>query len=285
MSAHIAGTAAHQRVLHIPIREDPQAQAPRESIMTAMGGRGTSLATRAVRMAGTALLLLRGLLTAAVMFPFFPVVRRRRAIRNWSQALLRMLGVRLRVHGTAPDATVPAMLVANHVSWLDIFVINTVLPVRFIAKSEIRSWPAIGWLSAKAGTLFIARARRHDTARVNREVAAAMRAGDVIAVFPEGMTTDGSRVLRFHSSLLQPALLAGAHVYPVALRFERGDGGLCVEAAYDGDKSLWATFLQVIAQPAINAQLWFLPPLPPGSTHRRELADAAQQLIADRLRS
>ncbi len=253
--------------------------------MVAMSGRGTSLATRAVRMAGTALLLLRGLLTVAVMFPFLPAVRRRRAVRNWSQALLRMLGVRLRVHGTPPDATAPAMLAANHVSWLDIFVINAVLPVRFIAKSEIRSWPAIGWLSAQAGTLFIARAQRRDTTRINREAAEAMLAGDVIAVFPEGTTTDGSRVLRFHSSLLQPALMAGAHVHPVALRFERGDGALCVEAAYDGDKSLWGTLLQIIAQPAIDAQLWFLQSLPPDSTHRRELADAAQQLIANRLRS
>lgn len=254
--------------------------------MAAMSGRGTSLATRGTRMAGTALLLLRGLLTAAVMFPFYSDARRRRAVRNWSHTLLRVLGVRVHVHGVPPsNAAAPAMLVANHVSWLDIFVINAVLPVRFIAKSEIRSWPAIGWLSAKAGTLFIARERRRDMARINREVAAAMLAGDVIAVFPEGVTTDGSRVLRFHSSLLQPALMAGAHVHPVALRFERGDGGLCMEAAYDGDKSLWATFLQIIAQPVINAQLWFLPPLPPDSAHRRELADAAQQLIADRLRS
>jgi len=253
--------------------------------MAAMSGRGTSLATRGARIAGTALLLLCGLLTAAMLFPFLPVAHRRRAVRNWSIALLRVLGVQVHVHGTPPcTAAAPAMLVANHVSWLDIFVINAVLPVRFIAKSEIRSWPAIGWLSAKAGTLFIARAQRRDTARVNREVAAAMLAGDVVAVFPEGTTTDGSRVLRFHSSLLQPALLAGAQVHPVALRFERDGGGLCVEAAYDGDKSLWRTFLQIIAQPVMDAQLWFLPPLPPDSAHRRELADAAQQLIADRLR-
>lgn len=256
-------------------------------IMAAMSGRGTSsLATRGVRLTRLTLHLLRGLLTAAARFPFFSRPRRSAAVKHWSSGLLRILGVRLHVHGKPlPGHAQPAMLVANHVSWLDIFVINAVLPVRFVSKSEVRSWPAIGWLSAKTGTLFIERARRRDTARINREIADAMLDGDVVAVFPEGTTTDGAQVLRFHSSLLQPALIAGAQVHPVALRFERGDGSLCVEAAYDGDKSLWQTLLQIIAQPAIDAQVWFLPGLSPAAAHRRELADAARELIVDRLQS
>ena len=255
--------------------------------MAAMSGRGTStLATRGVRLTRIALHLLRGALIVAAVFPFLDAQGRRNAVERWSHALLRILVVHLHVYGEPPIRPAqPVMLVANHVSWLDIFAINAVVPVRFVAKSEIRRWPVIGWLSARTGTLFIERAQRRDTTRINQLVAEAMLAGDVAAVFPEGTTTDGSRVLRFHSSLLQPASLAAAGVQPVALRFERGDGSLCVEAAYDGDKSLWDSFGAIVAQPEIHAHVWFLPVLPAGAAHRRELADTAQAAIADRLTS
>lgn len=254
--------------------------------MAAMSGRATSsLSTRGVRLVRVALHLLRGLATVAAIFPFYDTIRRRRAIKHWAQSLLHILDMRMHVHGLPHLHGHPAMLVANHVSWLDIYAINAVIPVRFVAKSEVRAWPAIGWLSARTGTLFIERARRSDTARISREIAEAMLCGDIVAVFPEGTTTDGADVLRFHSSLLQPALLARAHVHPVALRYEHDDGTLCVEAAYDGDKTLWDTMCAVIAQPRIHIHVWFLPVLPPGAAHRRELADAAHAAIADRLKS
>ena len=252
-------------------------------IMSAMSDRGTSLVTRGVRITRFMLHLLRGLLTVAAAFPFWGPARRRSAVQRWSHALLQMLGVQLHVHGEPPLAR-PVMLVANHVSWLDICAINAAIMVRFIAKSEVRAWPVIGWLSAQTGTLFLERARRRDTARINDLVADAMRAGDVVGVFPEGTTTDGSQVLRFHSSLLQPALLAAAEVQPVALRYARSDGSLCVEAAYDGDKSLWDTLRLIVAQPAIHAHVWFLPVLPAGAD-RRALAQAAHAVIAARLQS
>jgi len=254
--------------------------------MAAMSDRSASLTTRGVRLTRIILHLLRGLLTVGAAFPFLDPARRRNAVQRWSHALLQKLGVQLQVHGEPLRAVAqPLMLVANHVSWLDIFAINAVMPVRFVAKSEVRAWPAIGWLSARTGTLFLERTRRRDTARINDLVADAMRAGDVVAVFPEGSTSDGSQVLRFHGSLLQPALLAAATVQPVALRFVRSDGSLCVEAAYDGDKSLWDTFRLIIAQPAIHVHVWFLPPLPAGAADRRALALAAHDVIASRLSS
>lgn len=235
-----------------------------------------------MRMTRFALHLLRGMITVAFAFPYFSAARRRTAVKRWSQGMLRILGVQLHVHGE-PPRRIPGqavMLVANHVSWLDIVVINAVLSVRFVAKSEVRHWPAIGWLSAKTGTLFIERARRRDTARITGLVSDALRAGDVCAVFPEGTTTDGSRVLRFHSSLLQPALIAGADVRPVALRFKCGNGALCTEAAYDGDKTLWETFWAITGQPVIHAHAWFLDAGSGTVAHRRVLAEAAQQAIA-----
>lgn len=260
--------------------------AARHPIMAAMSGRKfpqpPSLLTRVARFAGISWHLADGLLTAAFRFPFYSEARRTRAIRHWSAVLLRRLGVRLHVEGEL-HAGRPLMLVANHVSWLDIFAVNAVQPVRFVAKSEIRRWPAIGWLCEKTGTLFIERGRRADAGRVNRLTAEALRAGDVIAVFPEGTTSNGAQVLRFHSALLQPALIAGAGVQPVALRFAHSDGSLCVEAAYDGDKTLWFTLRQILARPAIDVHLHFLPLLENDAAHRRALADAAQSAIANRL--
>ena len=259
-------------------------------IMAAMSGGETSKMTRGLRLTRLALHMLQGMLTIATLFPFYSAAQRSIAVRRWSQSLLGMLGVKRHVHGEIPrngasrGQAPPAMLVANHVSWLDIYAINAVLPVRFVAKSEIRAWPVIGWLSAKTGTLFIERARHRDTVRISGEIVTAMQRGDVVTVFPEGTTTDGSLVLRFHGSLLQPALHAGAHVHPVALRYARGDGSLCVEAAYDGDKSLWDTLRLIVGQPEIHAHVWFLQPLPTETADRRTLAQAAQAAIADRLK-
>lgn len=256
----------------------------RTPIIAAMGGRSTLLGRRGVRIVRVALHLLLGVLTIALRFPFLSSARRRAAIRRWSRQFLRIVGVRLHVHGDPPrPGAKPVMLVANHVSWLDIYVINAVLPVRFVAKSEIRNWPVIGWLSMKTGTLFIERARRRDTARITRLVSDALLAGDVCAVFPEGTTTDGRRVLPFHSSLLQPASGAGAAIVPVALRFEHADATLCTEAAYDGDKTLWQSLLSIVAQPVIHAHVWFLQPMSGSGQTRRVLAQSAQQAIARRL--
>ena len=259
------------------------AGALRHPIMTAMNGRETtSVVTRGLRFARVFAHLLQGLLIVALLFPFFSRARCRLEIRKWSAALMHVLGVKVHVHD-APVRARPLMLVSNHVSWLDIFALNSAIPMRFVAKSEIRRWPFIGWLSAKTGTLFIERGRRSDTARVNRLIAEAMLEGDVVAVFPEGTTSDGAQILRFHSSLLQPALIAGAVVQPVALRFTRGDGSLCTEAAFDGDKTLWQSLLQILAQRRIGAQLHFLPLLSGDVPHRRALADAAHAAIASRL--
>lgn len=234
---------------------------------------------RLLRLVRVGLHLLRLMVIAGLFSPFMSPARWRHEIKHWSARLLRILAVRLRVHGEPPRRGAPLMLIANHVSWLDIFAINAVMPVRFVAKAEVRRWPVIGWLSVKAGTLFIERARRHDTARMNRLLAEAMQAGDPIVVFPEGRATDGSEVLKFHSSLLQPVLDTRAALHPVAIRFSRADGTLCTEAAYDGDKSLWDTIKQMGTQRVIHAHVYFLAPLSGQGRPRRELAQAAREAI------
>ena len=232
------------------------------------------------RIARLALHVVRGLVISTFLFPLQSGPRRRREIEHWSLQLLTILNVRLFLHGMPPPYTIrPLMLVANHVSWLDICMINAVVAVRFVAKSEIRRWPLLGWLCARSGTLFIDRGRRRDTTRINQMVARSLVAGDVFAVFPEGTTSDGSTLLKFHASLLEPALEAGAAIQPVALWFDRSDGTLCTEAAYDGDKSVWSTLMGITSQHEIFAHLCFLPPIFPGERHRREVAFEAREAI------
>ncbi len=258
----------------------PVGAAAGAAIIAGMSAPPSSRFVQAWRMLRIALHLAAGGATMACVFPFASPARRRGLIRSWSRDLLQVLVVHLHVHGQPPRRSVaPMLLLANHVSWLDIFVVNAILPVRFVAKSEVRRWPLIGWMSERAGTVFIRRARRSDTARVNEVMSQAMRHGDPFAVFPEATTTDGTRVLKFHSSLLHPASLADAALQPVAIRYRRADGAACTEAAYDGDKSVWDTLRLLVTQPAVHAHVSFLPRIAVAGKHRRELAHAARESI------
>jgi 1-acyl-sn-glycerol-3-phosphate acyltransferase len=191
-----------------------------------------------------------------------------------------ILAIRMRVAGVSPSpAEAPLMLVANHISWLDIHALNTVLPARFVAKSEVRDYPLVGWLSGRIGTLFIRRARPRDVGRVTGRLAEILRGGDPVAIFPEGTTSDGAAVLKFHSSLLQAAVQAGAGLQPVAIRYLRADGSRCMEAAFIGSTTLWESLKTIAAQPAIEAELTFLPSIATVDRPRGELARAARELI------
>ena len=245
-----------------------------------MSGRLAQWIKRWIRISRLTLHVLRGLATCAFLFPLQSGERRKREVEHWSLNLLNILNVRLFLHGKPPAyGSRPLMVVANHVSWLDIFAINAIVPSRFVSKAEVRAWPVFGWLSMRSGTVFIERARRHDTLRVNHLIAAALRAGDVFAVFPEGTTTDGSTVLKFHASLLEPAIEAEAAVQPVALRYERSDATLCTEAAYTNGKSLWDVLMGMTSQHEILAHVCFLDPIVPEARHRREIAEEAHDAI------
>lgn len=244
----------------------------------------TNFITRLFRLARVALHLAHAVATTGLVFYFLDPAGRVNYIQRWSARLLAILAVRVEVSGTPPlTGVAPAMIVANHVSWLDIFAINTVRTVRFVAKSEIRRWPVFGWLCARVGTLFIERTRRHPIAQINEQVVTALKQGDVFAVFPEGMISAGNVLLPFHASLLQPALACDAMLYPVAIRYTRADGGLCSEADYEGDKSMLGSLLLMVTQPVIYVRLQFLAPLASAGKHRREIAHEAARLIAGAL--
>ena len=227
--------------------------------------------------------LLRGLLTCAVLFPWLGVESRQSHIRRWSRRLLRICGVTLEVQGLQPGQAMPrgAMVVSNHISWLDIYVINSWQPVRFVAKSEIRDWPVIGWLCGQTGTIFIERARKRDAHRVLHAITDVMLQGDLVCVFPEGTTTDGSSVLPFHANLMQAPISGGLPVQPVGLAYlDAATGQPTLAPAYIGDLSLLETLDAILRAPPITARLCFAPALSATSASRRDLAEAARAVVS-----
>lgn len=179
-----------------------------------------SLARRlraAWRLARGTLHLLWGVLLVTATFGRADAAARARHTQRWSATFLRLFGVRLLVQGTPrPGAK---LLVVNHVSWLDIMAIDAVIPARFVAKSEVRHWPVFGQMATGIGTLYIERERPRDAMRVMHQMASALQAGETLAVFPEGTTSDGHTLLPFHANLLQGAISTTTPVQPIALRY------------------------------------------------------------------
>jgi 1-acyl-sn-glycerol-3-phosphate acyltransferase len=224
-------------------------------------------------------------LILAFVFPRVSPAARRRLVRWWSAKLVRIAGLRVEVAGPPPPAPGgPAMLAANHISWIDIFVVMSVRPARFIAKSEIRDWPVAGWIADRAGTIFIRRARRHDTARINDRVHDALAQGDCVGLFPEGTTTDGAELLHFHTSLFEPAIANAATIHPAAIRYEHADGSRCTSVAYVGEMSFMESMAGVLGGRGVTARVSFAPPIAPAAgMDRRAAARIAHERIASLL--
>ncbi len=165
-----------------------------------------------------------GLAQILLLFPRLPKVRRDRRVEVWTRSMLRCLGVELQ-RVDMPPVTGPMLLVANHVSWLDILVLHAARHRRLVSKSDVRHWPLVGTLATAGGTLYIERASRRDAMRVVHQMVQALKEGDVLAVFPEATTGDGTTLLPFHANLIQAAIVAGAPVQPVVLRFVDGRTG------------------------------------------------------------
>jgi 1-acyl-sn-glycerol-3-phosphate acyltransferase len=241
----------------------------------------TPFAVRIFRLLRLSVHLAGGLFTVTSIFPFLNAEEKARRVRRWSCGLLDLLNIGLDVEGRPPMVRGRgAMLVANHVSWLDIFTLNAVCAAHFVSKSEVKHWPVLGWLARRVGTLFIERERRADIARINGQVAALLRAGACVAFFPEGTTTDGSRVLPFRPSLLQPVVDARAELWPVAVRYVREDGSLDTRPAYIDNMSFPASLATILRSRRLRVRLHFLPPITAPDADRRALALTASESIS-----
>lgn len=175
------------------------------------------------------------------------------------------------------------MFVANHISWVDIHAINSVIPLRFIAKSEINNWPVFGYLVRKSGTLFINRNRQKDALRIIEMTTQSLKNGDNVGFFPEGTTTDGSVILNFKSSILQATIDAGAHIWPIAIRYPLENGAVNTQMAYAGDTSLGESIWSVLKQRKPVVELHFLAPISTLESNRQALSSTAHAVICKQL--
>ena len=244
--------------------------------VTVVPKRTNSLVVASYRWARTFAHMLEGVATTLVFFPLVSDATRRAVVQRWSMRLLRILAVELRVEGDIGAHRGNIMVVANHISWLDIFVLNAAHPVRFVAKSEIAKWPVVSQMVRGAGTVFIERGRPRDVLNVNHYVARLLAQGNVVAVFPEGTTTYGTGLLPFKGALLQPIVEADGHVQPVAIRYRTPDGNLSLVPEYVGDRSFTESFWRVCGERALTVALIARPALPARDRHRRDLARAAE---------
>jgi 1-acyl-sn-glycerol-3-phosphate acyltransferase len=238
-------------------------------------------ARRTARGSAIMALVLYGLVASCIL-PLFRRSIRESLIRGWSKGVLRVLHVRATLR-CAPPVPVSGVLLSNHVSWLDIIVLNALLPSRFVAKREVRKWPVFGWLARQAGTVFVRRDRRMETGAMNNRLADLIRHGERLAVFPEGTTTEGESVLPFRSALLDCAVKTECAVYPVAVRYRTADGTLDKLPAFIGDDTLGASLWRIFGQRELYVDVSIGQPLP-ASGNRRELAAEAHAAVMDLLR-
>jgi 1-acyl-sn-glycerol-3-phosphate acyltransferase len=199
-------------------------------------------------------------------------------VRWWHERLCRALALQIEVTG---EPAGKALLVANHVSWLDIPVLGAQTEIEFLSKAEVRAWPLIGWLSEIAGTLFIARGARQSAATAKR-IAERIRLGRPVVVFPEGTTTDGASVRRFHPRLFAAAQEDGLKVQPVALRYGNGRTPDPV-APFVGKDALLPHLLRVLCHPGLRVRIELLDAIDGHGLDRRGLADACRRRIAEAL--
>lgn len=225
------------------------------------------------RVLRTLVHVLAGWLTIRLLFPRWSAQRCDATVQAWAQRMLRILGIPLHVQGQ-PPAEGPALLVANHLSWLDILVLHAARHCRFVSKADVKHWPLIGTLATGGGTLYIERERRRDAMRVVHHMAESLRAGDVVAVFPEGTTGDGSALLPFHANLLQAAISTGAPVQPVGLRYlDRRTHRDSAGPLYLGDDTLVGSLWRTLAGRPFVAHVRFGEPEQAGARDRRQWAE------------
>ncbi len=224
--------------------------------------------------------LVHGLTIIKLRFDGYTREQREARIRWWSAGLLDVLGVTLVVEGDEPAHVVRTMVVANHVSWLDIAAIHAVLPqARFVSKSDVLAWPLIGSLVAGAGTLFIERERKRDAIRVVHHMAEALDQGHAVAVFPEATTNDGQRLLPFHANLFQAAITTRARVLPLAIRYADPTHASSPAVTFIGDTSLVQSMWRIAGGRGLRVTVTRLPVIEVAAMDRRAAAQAARDAI------
>lgn len=220
-----------------------------------------------------------GLWIVWVRFPSLDPRAREDHIRGWARRMFGKLGMTLDIQGSfRPGAK---LVVANHVSWLDVMAVHAACPeARFVSKAEVRHWPLVARLVDAARTLYLERERTRDALRVVHHMAEALRAGDTVAVFPEGTVNDGHALLPFHANLLQAAIATAAPVQPVALRYADAHASVSRAVLFTGAITLGQSLWWLACGDGVRVQVQVLPALDSAHADRRALAERLRAQIA-----
>jgi 1-acyl-sn-glycerol-3-phosphate acyltransferase len=234
------------------------------------------------RLLRVALHGLHGLLLVLLRFGSMSATQRHGVVAWWSAKMLRVMGLRLVVQGKfRPGAK---LVVANHVSWIDIMAIHAVCPeARFVSKADVQKWPLLNRLVSAGGTLYIEREKRRDALRVVHQMAEALNSGDTVAVFPEGTTGDGHTLLPFHANLLQAAIATATPVQPVALRFSDAGNVVSTAAQYLGDTTLVQSLWRLACGNQVVVRLQVMTAQGTAHADRRALAEHLRATIGEEL--
>jgi 1-acyl-sn-glycerol-3-phosphate acyltransferase len=226
-----------------------------------MTGCAYSIVVGLYRLIRVLTLVIQGWWRAQFMFPGWSQPERRQQVQKWARDMLAALGIQTRSKGEIPNPTGPLLIAANHISWVDILVLLAYVPCRFVAKAELHRWPVLGGMAQAGGTLFVERQSPRDAMRVMHRMAQALNEGDLVAIFPEGTTSDGAQVMGFHANLFQAAISAQAPVQPVALTFvdEKDGASLNHAVAYVGDDSLPRTLWRIVTTTGVVAVVHWAP--------------------------
>lgn len=224
----------------------------------------TNTLTRYVRMLRIVSHTLIGLLIASLAFPIANQDIKSQLISWWCRQLLRAFNLQVIHLGYAPQQTpTKTMVIANHISWSDIHALNSLMPLKFIAKSEIKTWPIFGYLVSKANTIFIDRKKRQDIKYSINIARNSLENGDNLCLFPEGTTTDGTEIRPFKTSLIQAAILAKATIQPVAIRYPKANDEMNTDVAYAGETTLIESMQKILTMQQPMVELHFLRPITP----------------------
>ena len=223
--------------------------------------------------------VLRGYWTIRTLFPKLSDEQQARYVEVWARGMLAIIGIEVRVKGH--PASGPVLMAANHISWLDILVMHAACHCRFVAKSEIRGWPLVGVLTTGGGSLYIERGSNRDAMRLVHQMAAALKQGQVLAVFPEGGTGDGVTLLPFHANLLQAAISAGAPIQPIALQFlDAQTQQTSLAPCYRDTDTLVSSLWRTLCAPPLLAQVRYGESQIAQGRNRREWASDLQETVA-----
>lgn len=243
---------------------------------------------KAWRLTLVALLILIILFTVTVLFPIAGNAGRGRLTRTLAKFSMWVMGIRVRVTGTVPDASAAAigwasegpgyMVCSNHVTFVDIFALSCVLPVRFVAKKEIASWPVFGLISKRTGTIFIDRTRRRAVLEIAEAMTNAMKEGRNVLFFPEGTTGTGEGLLPFHANLFASAVAAEAQILPVTLRYTK-DGAVTTLVSY-AHRDLFTVLKDICATPGLAVDIQVLPVIEAAGHERRDICAEASRVMS-----